>query len=88
MQGKKATEEEIIRILKEVESGVSPKEACRKQGISEATFYKWKKKFKGMEVADAKKLKALEQENAKLKKLVAEQAIDIAALKDINSRKW
>ena len=61
---------------------------CRKHGISEATFYKWKAKFGGLEVSDAKRLKALEDENAKLKKLLAEAMLDIAVLKDINSRKW
>ena len=61
---------------------------CRKHGISEATFYKWKAKFGGLEVSDAKRLKALEDENTKLKKLLAEAMLDIAVLKDINSRKW
>jgi len=61
---------------------------CRKHGISEATFYKWKSKFGGMDVSDAKRLKALEDENAKLKKLLAETMLDNAILKDINSRKW
>ena len=61
---------------------------CRKHGISEATFYKWKAKFGGLEVSDAKRLKALEDENGKLKKLLAEAMLDIAVLKDINSRKW
>lgn len=88
MKGKRTTEEEIIKVLKEVDAGMKPKEACRKHGISEATLYKWKKKFQGMEVADAKKLRQLEQENAKLKRMIGEMAVDIAALKDINSRKW
>jgi len=61
---------------------------CRKHGISEATFYKWKAKFGGLEVSDAKRLKSLEDENGKLKKLLAEAMLDIAVLKDINSRKW
>lgn len=88
MRGKRTSEEEIIKALREVDSGTPAKEVCRKQGISEATLYKWKKKFQGMEIADAKKLRALEQENSKLKRLVADLTIDIAALKDINSRKW
>lgn len=88
MRGKRTSEEEIIKILKEVDSGIPAKEACRKHGISEATLYKWKKKFQGMEVADAKRLRALEQENTKLKKLVADLTLDNFALKDINSRKW
>jgi len=61
---------------------------CRKHGISEATFYKWKAKLGGLEVSDAKRLKALEDEHAKLKKLLAEAMLDIAVLKDVNSRKW
>lgn len=88
MRGKRTTEEEIIKVLKEVDAGAPPKEVCRRQGISEATLYKWKKKFQGMEVSDAKKMRQLEQENSKLKRLVADLTIDIAALKDINSRKW
>jgi putative transposase len=88
MRGKKTSEEEIIKVLKEVDAGLKPKEACRKHGISEGTLYKWKRKFQGMEVADAKKLRALEQENAKLKRIIGDMTVDIAALKDINSRKW
>jgi putative transposase len=88
MRGKKTSEEEIIKVLKEVDAGLKPKEACRKHGISEGTLYKCKRKFQGMEVADAKKLRALEQENAKLKRIIGDMTVDIAALKDINSRKW
>jgi putative transposase len=74
--------------LREQEAGATTANVCRKHGISEATFYKWKGKFGGLEVSDAKRLKALEDENAKLKKLLAEAMLDIAVLKDINSRKW
>jgi len=74
--------------LREQEAGTATADVCRKHGISEATFYKWKAKFGGLEVSDAKRLKALEDENGKLKKLLAEAMLDIAVLKDINSRKW
>lgn len=88
MRGKRTSEEEIIRILKEIDSGLPVKEACRKYGIADATYYAWKKKFSGMEVTDVKKLRFLEQENSKLKRIIGDMTIDIAALKDINSRKW
>jgi putative transposase len=82
------SEEQIIGVLREQEAGTATADVCRKHGISEATFYKWKAKFGGLEVSDAKRLKALEDENGKLKKLLAEAMLDIAVLKDINSRKW
>ena len=82
------TEEQIIGILREQEAGRPTADVCRKHGVSGATFYKWKAKFGGMDVSDAKRLKALEDENAKLKKLLAETMLDIAILKDVNSRKW
>ena len=81
-------EEQIIAILKHQESGVATADVCREHGISSATFYKWKAKFGGLEVSDARKLKTLEDENAKLKKLLAEQMLDNAMLKDVASRKW
>lgn len=81
-------EEQIIRILKEHEAGTPTKELCRHHGISQGTFFKWKAKFGGMEVSDARKLKALELENARLKKLVANMALDIEMLKDVNTKKW
>jgi putative transposase len=88
MKGSRFSEEQIIGILREQEAGATTADICRKHGISEATFYKYKAKFGGLEVSDAKRLKALEDENGKLKKLLAEAMLDIAVLKDINSRKW
>jgi len=84
---KRFTEEQIITILKEVDSGITLKEVCRKHGISSGSYYKWKAKFGGMEVSEAQRLRALEAENVKLKRLVADQALDIVGLKDILS-KW
>jgi putative transposase len=88
MRKSRFSEEQIIAILREQEAGRPTAEICRKHGISGGTFYKWKSKFGGMDVSDAKRLKALEDENAKLKKLLAETMLDNAILKDINSRKW
>lgn len=82
------TEEQIIKVLKEAESGGKVSELCRKHGISDATYYNWKAKFGGMTVSDAQRLKALESENGKLKRLLAESLLDNAALKDIVGRKW
>ena len=82
------TEEQIIGVLKEVEVGMKVAEVCRKYGISEATYYNWKAKYGGMTVSDALRLKALENENAKLKRLLAESMLDIAALRDVMGRKW
>ena len=82
------SEEQIIRILKEQEAGRPTKELCRQHGISPGTFYKWKAKFGGMDVSDARKLKALEVENGRLKRLVANLSLDVEMLKDINSKKW
>ena len=88
MRQSRFSDEQIIRMIKEQEAGMPTAEVCRKHGISTASFYKYKAKFGGMEVSDARKLKALEDENAKLKKLLAEQMLDNAILKDVNSRKW
>lgn len=88
MKRSRFSEEQIIAILKQQESGVATVDVCREHGISSATFYKWKAKFGGLEVSDARRLKALEDENAKLKKLLAEQMLDNAILKDVASRKW
>jgi len=88
MRQSRFSDEQIIGMIKEQEAGMPTAEVCRKHGISTASFYKYKAKFGGMEVSDARKLKALEDENAKLKKLLAEQMLDNAMLKDVNSKKW
>jgi putative transposase len=85
---KRHSEEQIIRILKEAESGMPVADLLRQYNISQGTFYRWKAKFGGMDVSEAKRLKALEEENSRLKRLVAEQALDIQILKDVNSKKW
>ena len=77
------SEEQIIGILKEHQAGLGAKELCRKHGVSDATFYKWRSKYGGMEVSDARKLKSLEAENAKLKRLLAEQMMDVSTLKEM-----
>lgn len=83
MKKQRFTEEQIIGVLKEQEAGVKAADLCRNHGISEATFYNWKAKYGGMEVSEAKRLKALEDENAKLKRLLAEQMLDVAALREL-----
>ncbi len=88
MRSSRFSDEQIIGMIKEQEAGMPTAEVCRKHGISTASFYKYKAKFGGMEVSDARKLKSLEDENAKLKKLLAEQMLDNAMLKDVNSKKW
>jgi putative transposase len=88
MKRSRFTEGQIIGILREQEAGAGTAEVCRKHGISQATLYKWKAKFGGLDVSDARKLKALEEENAKLKKLLAEAMLDNAMLKDIAAKKW
>ena len=82
------TEEQIIAVLKEHEAGAKTADLAQKHGISEATFYKWKAKYDRMNVSEAKRLKALEEENAKLKKLLAEQMLGTAALRELLSKKW
>jgi putative transposase len=88
MKQSRFSEEQIIGILREQEAGANTSDVCRKHGISDATFYKWKAKFGGMDVSKAKKLKGLEEENAKLKRLLADAMLDNAALKDLLSKKW
>jgi putative transposase len=88
MRKSRFTEEKIIGVLREQESGMTTAEVCRRHGISSATFFKWKAKFGGMDVSDARKLKQLEDENAKLKKLLADAMLDNLMLKDLNSKKW
>lgn len=88
MKRSKYTDEQIISAIKQHEAGTKALDICRKLGIAEQTFYKWKSKFGGMDVADAKRLRALEEENAKLKKLLAEQMLDNVALKEMLSKKW
>lgn len=82
------TEEQIIGILREHEAGAATSDVCRKHGLSSATFYKWKAKYGGLDVSEAKRLRSLEDENRRLKKLLAETMLDNAMLKDIASKKW
>jgi putative transposase len=88
MRGSRFKEEQIIAILREQEAGAATADICRKHGISSATFYKWKAKYGGLDVSDARRLKALEDENARLKKIVADLTLDNVMLKDIASKKW
>ena len=88
MKRSRFTEEQIIAILREQEAGVPTADVCRKHGVSSATFYKWKSKYGGLEVSDARRLKELESENAKLKRLLADAMLDKAALKDLLAKKF
>jgi len=88
MKRSRHTEEQIIAILKEQEAGAPTAEVCRKHGISSATFYNWKARYGGLSVSEAKRLRALESENARLKKLVADAMLDNAMLKELLSKKW
>lgn len=89
MKRKRFTEEQIIRILREAEQGKMPaRDLCKKHGIAEQTFYRWKSKFGGMDVPDARRLKQLEAENAKLKKMLAEKVLEVDLLQEINRKKW
>jgi putative transposase len=88
MKAKRLTEERIIAVLKEAEAGAKTKDLCRKYGICEVTFYNWKAKYAALTVSEARRLKELEAENSKLKKLLAESELDKAALKDLLGRKW
>lgn len=88
MRKSKFSEEQIIGALKEVEGGVSISDVCRKVGVSAFTFYKWRRRYSGLSVSEAKRMKELEGENSKLKRLVADQALDILALKEVLAKKW
>ncbi len=88
MKRSRFNEEQIITILKEQEAGMATAEVCRRHGISSATFYKWKSKFGGLDVSEARRLRSLEEENSRLKKLLAEAMLDNAVLKDSASKKW
>ena len=88
MKRNRFTDEQIIGILKEHEAGTPVSELCRKRGVSDASIYKWKAKFGGMDVSEAKRLKTLEDENTKLKRLLADAMLDNAALKDLLGKKW
>ena len=88
MKRTRFTEEQIIGILREHEAGAATSDVCRKHGLSSATFYKWKAKYGGLDVSEAKRLRSLEDENRRLKKLLAETMLDVAMLKDIASKKW
>ena len=88
MSRKRYTEEQIIPILKRHEAGASTQELCREIGVSTATFYKWKAKYGGLELSDARRLRILEDENRKLKRLVADQALDMMAMKELLSKNF
>jgi putative transposase len=88
MKRSRFTEEQIIGILREQESGVPVADLCRKHGLSSPTFYKWKAKYGGLDVSEARRLKALEDENAKLKRMLADAMLDNVALKDLLGKKW
>ncbi len=88
MKGKRYTEEQIIGILKEAETGMPLADLLRKHGISQGTFYRWKAKYGGLEISEAKRMRALEQENSRLKRAVADLLLDNQILKDVCSKKW
>jgi putative transposase len=88
MKGKKYSPEQIVKILREAEGAKTARDVIRRYGITEQTFYRWKKVYAGMEVSDIRKLKAIREENTQLKKLVADQALKISLLEEVNSKKW
>ena len=87
-KGIRYKEEQIIRILREVESGTTVAEVCRKYAVSEQTVYRWRSKYSGIETSELQRLRELEAENSRLKKIVAQQALDLDALKDLVAKKW
>ena len=88
MKRKRFPEEQIIGVLKESEAGAKTDDICRRHGISSATFYTWRKKYGGMDASEAKRLRALESENAKLKRIVADQMLDMSAMKELLAKNW
>lgn len=88
MRGKRFSEEQIIGVLKEAEAGIPVAELLRKHGIAQGTLYRWKAKYGGLDVSEARRLRSLEEENRRLKRLVADQALDIQMLKEVASKKW
>lgn len=87
-RGTRYKEEQIIRILKEVENGISVAEVCRKYGVAEQTVYRWRNKYGGLDTSELQRLRELEAENSRLKRIVAQQALDIDVLKEVVSKKW
>lgn len=88
MKGKRFKEEQIIRILQEVDSGKAMAQVCREHGVSEQSVYRWRQRYGGMDLGQLRRLKQLEEENRRLRSIVAEQAVDIQILKEVNSKKW
>ncbi len=88
MKRKRFSEEQIIGVLKESEAGAKTDDVCRRHGISTATFYNWRKKYGGLEVSEARRLRELESENAKLKRIVADQMLDMSAMKELLEKRW
>ena len=88
MKGKRFKEEQIIRILQEADGGKSVAQVCREQGVSEQSVYRWRQMYGGMDIGELRRLKQLEEENRRLRAIVAEQAVDIQILKEVNSKKW